>query len=176
MKLLSLITSASIVGIAASVDMSRYSARSGVDAGFQSFLKQLYASAEDPSSTTTFTNFFTRNGKLVVLRNTAVGSRQIIALKQELLPVAGNKHWNHLPNVTTVSSETSTMKTYQVLGVIETTFDRGNCSQAYYSTRFTVTKDASGSPHLIAHSGSLVAYDDYVVQPSKSPTNIPCGA
>lgn len=40
MKLLSLITSASIVGIAASVDMSRYSARSGVDAGFQSFLKQ----------------------------------------------------------------------------------------------------------------------------------------
>ena len=91
---------------------------------------RLYASAEDPSATSTFTDFFTTNGQLIVLENTATGSEKIIALKESLLPTAGNKHWNHLPNVTTVASETSAMKTYQVLGVIETTFDGGNCSQA----------------------------------------------
>jgi hypothetical protein len=51
-------------------------------------------------------------------------------LKEELLPIMGNKQWNHLPNVTTVDSETSAEKTYQVLGVIETRYDGGNCSQA----------------------------------------------
>ena len=91
---------------------------------------RLYASAEDPSATNKFTDFFTTDGQLIVLANTATGADQIVALKQELLPSAGNKHWNHLPNVTTVASETSAKKTYQVLGVIETTFDGGNCSQA----------------------------------------------
>ncbi|RMZ73585.1 fungal specific transcription [Pyrenophora seminiperda CCB06] len=175
MKFLSLITPACLLGIAASVDMSRYSAGSAVDVGFKPFLKELYASAEDPSATTKFTNFFTTDGQLIVLTNTATGSEQIIKLKEELLPPAGNKHWNHLPNVTTVASETSAKKTYQVLGVIETRFDGGNCSQAYYSSRFTVTKDTSGSPQLTPHTGSLVAYDDFIVSPSKSPTNIECG-
>ena len=40
MKLLSLITPVCLLGTAASVDMSRYSARSGVDVGFKSFLKE----------------------------------------------------------------------------------------------------------------------------------------
>ncbi|KNG52177.1 hypothetical protein DDE82_003582 [Stemphylium lycopersici] len=156
--------------------MSRYSTESGVDVGFKAFLKELYASAEDPSATKTFTDFFTTDGQLIVLANTATGADQIVALKQELLPSAGNKHWNHLPNVTTVASETSAKKTYQVLGVIETNFDGGNCSQAYYSSRFTVTKDASGSPQLTPHARSLVAYDDFIVNPSSSPTDIACGA
>ncbi|EFQ91650.1 hypothetical protein PTNB73_10104 [Pyrenophora teres f. teres] len=131
MKLISFLTPACLLGIAASVDMSRYTPKgSGVDVGFQSFLKELYASAEDPAATTTFTDFFTENGKLIVVENIAVGANEIIALKQALLPTAGTKHWNHLPNITTVSSETSAQKTYQVLGVIESRFDGGNCSQA----------------------------------------------
>ncbi|EUC26870.1 hypothetical protein COCCADRAFT_10357 [Bipolaris zeicola 26-R-13] len=176
MKLSSIIVPACFVGMAASVDMSLYSAGTGVDAAFKPFLQELYASAEDPAATTRFTNFFTVDGKLIVLENTATGAEQIVALKQALLPTAGNKHWDHLPNITTVSSETAAQKTYQVLGVIETTFDGGNCSLAYYSSRFTVTKGANGSPNLTPHSGSLVAYDDFVVSPSKSPTDIPCTA
>ncbi|KAI0619727.1 hypothetical protein TUN199_08270, partial [Pyrenophora tritici-repentis] len=167
----------------------------------------LYASAEDPASTTTFTDFFTKAemstsksswldsyrlqitdhslgratvheplyyGKLIVVENVASNPKDIIALKQELLPTAGTKHWNHLPNVTTVSSETSAQKTYEVLGIIESRFDGGNCSQAYYSSRFTVTKNTAGSPNLTPHSGSLVAYDDFVVSPMHSPTDIAC--
>ncbi|KAI4627665.1 uncharacterized protein J4E84_005501 [Alternaria hordeiaustralica] len=110
--------------------MTQYSTGSGVEVGFESFVKELYASAEDPSATSTFTDFFTPNGQLIVLENTATGSEEIVALKEELLPVAGNKLWNHLPNVTTVDSETTAEKTYQVLGVIETRYDGGNCSQA----------------------------------------------
>ncbi|USP75160.1 fungal specific transcription [Curvularia clavata] len=174
MKYLSLIAPACLFGMAASVDMSEYSAKAGVDAGFNPFLQALYASAEDPATTSTFTDFFTTDGQLIVLANTATGADKIIELKQELLPTMGNKHWNHIPNITTVDSETSTKKTYQVLGVIETRFDGGNCSQAYYSTRFTVTKDSTGAPQLTPHSGSLVAYDDFIVSPSHSPTDIAC--
>ncbi|PZD36281.1 hypothetical protein A1F97_08375 [Pyrenophora tritici-repentis] len=126
------------------------------------------------TSTTTFTDFFTKDGKLIVVENVASNPKDIIALKQELLPTAGTKHWNHLPNVTTVSSETSAQKTYEVLGIIESRFDGGNCSQAYYSSRFTVTKNTAGSPNLTPHSGSLVAYDDFVVSPMHSPTDIAC--
>lgn len=73
---------------------------------------------------------FTPDGQLIVLANTATGADAIIKLKQALLPPAGNKHWNHMPNVTTVDSQTTSRKTYKVLGVIETRFDGGNCSQA----------------------------------------------
>lgn len=73
---------------------------------------------------------FTPQGKLIVLENVATGPAAIVKLKQALLPTAGNKHWNHLPNITTVDSQTASQKTYKVLGVIETRFDGGNCSQA----------------------------------------------
>ncbi|CAI6334901.1 unnamed protein product [Periconia digitata] len=173
--LFSTITLASLVGLAASVDMSRYAADLGVESEFKDYLEELYVSAEDPSATTGFTNFFTIDGQLLVLGNTATGADEIQALKQELLPFSGEKHWNHFPNTTKVDSETSAQKTYQVLGVIETKFDGGNCSQAYYSTRFILTKDGSGSPQFITHAGNLVAYNDYIVDPPHTPTDIACG-
>lgn len=80
--------------------------------------------------TTGFTDFFTPAGRLIVLGNVATGPAEIVALKQELLPPAGTKHWNHRPNATTVADETAAAKTYQVLGIIESRFDGGNCSQA----------------------------------------------
>lgn len=77
-----------------------------------------------------FSDFFTINGQLIVRAIVATGADEIIALKQLLLPTAGNKHWNHRPNITTVDSETSTHKVFQVLGIIESTYNGGNCSQA----------------------------------------------
>lgn len=164
-----------LLGATLAVDMVRYAPAADVDAGFGSFLEELYTSAEDPSATDTFTDFFTPTGQLIVLANVATGADAIVDLKKALLPTVGTKHWNHLPNATTIDSETAGQKTYNVFGVIETRFDGGNCSKAYYSTRFTVTKDVeAGVAQLAPHSGTLVAYDDYVVEPSESPTHIAC--
>ncbi|TLD09721.1 hypothetical protein PspLS_11372 [Pyricularia sp. CBS 133598] len=175
MKINNVIASLSLLGAATAVEMTRYAAASDVEPAFEGYLKELYASAEDPKATNTFTDMFTPQGQLIVLGNTATGPQAIVKLKEALLPPAGNKHWNHLPNATTIDSQTASQKTYKVLGVIETRFDGGNCSQAYYSTRFTVTKDASGAVQLKPHTGNLVAYDDFIVEPAESPTHIPCG-
>ncbi|KAK8022970.1 hypothetical protein PG991_006851 [Apiospora marii] len=119
-----------LVGAAAAVNMSRYAPASDVEPAFATYLEELYSSAEDPSATNTFTDFFTPKGQLLVLGHVATGADAIVALKQQLLPAAGTKHWNHWPNATTVDSETAGQKTYQVLGVIETRYDGGSCSQA----------------------------------------------
>ncbi|KAK2035595.1 hypothetical protein LX32DRAFT_633349 [Colletotrichum zoysiae] len=164
-----------LLGSALGVDMSNYQAEAGVEASFKPFLQALYASAEDYQSTDTFTDFFVPDtGRLVVLEHDAQGAEAIIELKQALLPTTGTKHWNHLPNVTSVYSESATEKVYNVFGLIQSRFDGGNCSAAYYSSRFTVLKDSDGSVRNQPHTGSLVLYDDYVVNPSSSPTNIPC--
>ncbi|KAF7190151.1 hypothetical protein HII31_08482 [Pseudocercospora fuligena] len=174
MQLVPFVVAACLASLAKCVDMSLYSAGPGVEVRFKTYLQELYRSAEDPAATTDFTDFFTADGQLKVVTMVATGAEDIIALKQELLPVAGNKHWNHLPNVTTVDSETSTAKTYQVLGVIDTTYDGGNCSRAYYTSLFTVTKDDTGVAELTPHAGNLVTYDDVVVSPPVSPTDIAC--
>lgn len=97
----------------------------------ESHVGSLYASAEDYKSTDTFTDFFVpESGRLIVLENNAEGPAAIVKLKQALLPTTGQKHWNHLPNVTSVYTETATQKTYDVLGLIQTRFDGGNCSAA----------------------------------------------
>ncbi|WYZ35739.1 hypothetical protein EsH8_X_000386 [Colletotrichum jinshuiense] len=164
-----------LLGGVLGVDMSLYKAEEGVDASFEPFLQALYASAEDYTTTDTFTDFFIpETGRLVVLGNDAKGPEAIVALKQALLPTTGTKHWNHLPNVTTVYSDTATEKVYDVLGLIQSRFDGGNCSAAYYSSRFTVQKDSDGNVLNVPHSGSLAVYDDYIVFPEHSPTDIPC--
>ncbi|TEA11315.1 hypothetical protein C8034_v007576 [Colletotrichum sidae] len=164
-----------LLGAALGVDMAKYQPGSGVEAAFKPFLESLYAYAEDYKATDTFTDFFVPDtGRLVVLENQAQGPAAIVKLKQALLPTTGEKHWNHLPNATTVYSETAGQKVYNVYGVIQTRFDGGNCSIAYYSSRFTVLKDGKGAVRNTPHSGSLVLYDDYVVSPGESPTHIPC--
>ncbi|KAL0933445.1 uncharacterized protein CTRU02_212408 [Colletotrichum truncatum] len=164
-----------LISSAMGVDMSKYEAESGVDASFEPFLEALYASAEDYKATDTFTDYFVpETGRLVVLENVAQGPDAIVKLKEALLPPTGEKHWNHLPNVTSVYSESATEKIYNVLGVIQTRFDGGNCSAAYYSSRFTVKKDSDGNVLNQPHSGSLALYDDYIVSPAESPTHIPC--
>ncbi|EMF16086.1 uncharacterized protein SEPMUDRAFT_61626 [Sphaerulina musiva SO2202] len=174
MKFTSVLASACLFGIALSVDDSLYAPGPGVEPEFKAYLNELYYQAEQPPSTTEFTDFFTPDGKLIVRGIVATGAAEILALKQRLLPTAGNKHWNHIQNATTVDSESSTQKTYQVLGIIDTTYDGGNCSRAYYSSRFTVIKGAGGALDLSPRVKNLAAYDDFIIQPSVSPTDIPC--
>lgn len=65
------------------------------------------------------------------MTETAVGADEIVALKQALMPTDGSKIWNHVPNTTTVYSDSSaTEKVYEVFGAIQTTFTDGNCSEA----------------------------------------------
>jgi len=155
--------------------MKYYSASSDVEAAFKPFLERLYTAAEDPVSTTGFTDYFPSDGSLIVLKNIAVGATEILALKRELLPVDGSKHWDHFPNTTTLYSRTTTQTTYQVWGTIQTTYNGGNCSQAYYQSHFTVLKDpATGVPNFMPLSRNLKTYDDYVVSPDFSPTDIEC--
>lgn len=44
---------------------------------------------------------------------------------------------------------------------------------ASYRTHFTVSKSQDGV-RLATHSGSLLSYDDYLITPSVSPTEIAC--
>ncbi|KAK2627826.1 hypothetical protein QTJ16_002472 [Diplocarpon rosae] len=164
-----------LAGLINSLDMTSYSEGPDIDEGFKAYLTELYLMTEDPIVTTTFSDFFTTDGQLIVRATVATGSDEIIALKQRLLPTLGNKRWNHRPNVTTVDSESCTEKVFQVLGVIETSFKGGNCSQAYYSARFHVLKDASGALSMETHAGNLAVYHDFIVEPPVAPTNIACG-
>ena len=43
-----------------------------------------------------------------------------------------------------------------------------------YSSRFTVVKGAGGVLDLTPRVKNLAAYDDFVIQPLTSPTDIPC--
>ncbi|KAG6364678.1 hypothetical protein INS49_006282 [Diaporthe citri] len=156
--------------------MDLYQPSSEVESGFEGFLQALYAETEDAIATTSFTNFFTPQGALIVLGNKAVGVADIVALKEYLMPTDGSKIWDHFPNVTTVYSETDLDKTYAVEGVIETTYIAELTFYLYssYSSRFTVAKKNGDVPDLKSHSGSLITYDDLVVDPAYSPTSIPC--
>lgn len=79
-----------------------------------------------------------------------------------------------MPGAASVYETTSTTKTYDVQGNIQTTYDGGNCSSAAYSTHFTVALDTAGNPKFT--TGSLSLYDDYLIDPSVSPTSIECVA
>lgn len=45
---------------------------------------------------------------------------------------------------------------------------------ASYSTHFKVAKSSGGEVELAVRSGSLSLYDDFIIDPSQSPTHIPC--
>ncbi|KAM3413473.1 hypothetical protein BST61_g11595 [Cercospora zeina] len=154
--------------------MAAYVAGEGVDAGFKYYLDVLYSQAELSTATTSFTDFFVPNGRLIVLGKTATGAADILAFKQELLPPNGNKHWNHRPNVTTVAEDTSERKTFHVLGLIDTTYDGGNCSRAYYVSEFPLQKRSDGTLDFTTGKGNLIEYNDISVLPAQSPTDIPC--
>ncbi|KAL3428242.1 hypothetical protein PVAG01_01751 [Phlyctema vagabunda] len=142
--------------LAQAINMTFYNPQCDVDYVFGPFYEQLLKATEDPTSTSSMIDFFTPNGTLRALNNTARGPDQIIQLRQSLLPVDGSVQWNHYPNITFVSAETAVDKNYQVSGILHS-ITGGNCSTTYFSTRFTVTKnETTGIPSLGPHSGSLI--------------------
>ncbi|PPJ50667.1 hypothetical protein CBER1_05232 [Cercospora berteroae] len=174
MKCFSTLAAASLLGLATAVDMSGYVAGEGVDAEFKNYLDVLYYEAELSTATTGFTDFFIPNGKLIVRGRTATGSAAILAFKQQLMPPNGNKHWNHLPNITTVVEDSAERKTFHVLGLIDTTYDGRNCSRAYYVSEFPIQKKADGTIDFTPKKGNLIEYNDIDINPFVSPTDIPC--
>ncbi|PVH98872.1 hypothetical protein DM02DRAFT_530323 [Periconia macrospinosa] len=155
--------------------MAHYEAGQGVDAGWEAFVKEYYLTSEDKTSTDQFTNFWTTNGTMRLAGTSYQGYENMLAVKQFLLPVDGNKSWWHLINGSSIRDETADNKTFVQSIVVQTTYSPGNCSQAYGVAAFTVLKDASGKARLDPHSQSLSLYD-LSVSTTASPTDIACTA
>ncbi|OAL53611.1 hypothetical protein IQ07DRAFT_640661 [Pyrenochaeta sp. DS3sAY3a] len=151
------------------INMTFYNPQCGVDYAFGPFYEELLLQAETPTSTTEFTDFFTTNGSMIVMNNTSQGAEDILALRQALLPADGSVRWNHYPNITFVAEDTETTKTFQLSGILHV-IAAGNCSTTYFSTQFTVTKDAESKiPNLQVRTGSLVTYNGFRVEASVDP-------
>ncbi|GKT40478.1 uncharacterized protein ColSpa_00659 [Colletotrichum spaethianum] len=157
------------------VDMAPYKPAADVDATFAKFVEEYYLTSEDKDATTSFTNFWPADGKLIIAGRTFVGSSAMLGVKQSLLPPGGNKSWWHLIRGATVAGETEAEKTFVAEIVIQTTYIGGNCSQAYGNASFTILKDAQSTPRLEPHSESLSVYN-LTVSTTYSPTDIACSS
>ena len=67
---------------------------------------------------------------MILAGNEFDGYKNILAVKQKLLPEGGNKKWWHLIKTAAVAAETATDKTYLASMIVQTTYTPGNCSQA----------------------------------------------
>lgn len=121
------LSTAALVG---AVDMAPYKPDAGVDVAFTKFVEEYYLTSEDKSATTSFTNFWPADGRLIIAGNAFSGSAAMLAVKQNLLPPAGNKSWWHLIRGASVAGESDESKTFVADIVIQTTYVGGNCSQA----------------------------------------------
>ncbi|TDZ29779.1 hypothetical protein C8035_v004213 [Colletotrichum spinosum] len=157
------------------VDMKPYKPAPNVDAAFAKFVEEYYRTSEDKTATTAFTNFWPPDGELVVADIRVTGSRDILGIKQALLPLDQDKTWHHLIRGATVAGDTKESKTFVANIVIQTTYALDGCSQAYGNASFTILKDAEGVPRLTPHSESLSSYK-LAVSTVESPTNIPCSS
>ncbi|KAL2071331.1 hypothetical protein VTL71DRAFT_12566 [Oculimacula yallundae] len=163
-----------LLGAAQAVDMANYKAGSNVEAGFATFVKEWYRTSEEKASTTTYTDFWVPDtGSMILAGNKFVGYKDMLAIKQKLLPPNGNKAWWHLIKGSKISGETATDKTYVADIVIQTTFTPGNCSQATGAATFTILKDKAGVPTLKPHSKAVSLYN-LKVSDVNSPTNVAC--
>ncbi|KAK2038318.1 hypothetical protein LZ31DRAFT_533617 [Colletotrichum somersetense] len=161
--------------LVSAVSMELYKPAAGVDPAFAKFVEEYYLTSEDKEATTSFTNFWPPDGKLILAGRTFLGYSAMLSVKQELLPPAGNKSWWHLIRGATVADESETTKRYVADIVIQTTYVGGNCSQAYGNASFTILKDGQGIPRLEPHSESLSVYN-LDVSTTDSPTDIPCSS
>ncbi|KAH7159452.1 hypothetical protein B0J13DRAFT_616276 [Dactylonectria estremocensis] len=158
-------------GISQAISMVDYSPGCRVDREFGPWYFELLRNNEDPTTTSTYTDFFAPNGSLIVLGNVATGANAILSSRAAMLPADGSVQWNHFPNKTVVADESATEKTFHVYGVMQsvTTVD-GNCSTTYFQTLFTVSKDPiTHRANLTPQGGSLLAYDGFSIEPSEDP-------
>ncbi|KAK7413925.1 hypothetical protein QQX98_007192 [Neonectria punicea] len=161
-----------VLGGAQAISMIDYAPACGVNAEFGYWYSELLRNNEDPTTTTTYTNFYAPNGSLVVLGDTSTGADAILTARAAMLPSDGSIQWNHFPNTTTVAYESATEKTFQVAGIMQTvTVADGSCSTTDFRTLFTVTKNkATGKANLTPQGGSLLIYNGFFI----SPSDLPC--
>ncbi|KAF7554618.1 hypothetical protein G7Z17_g2763 [Cylindrodendrum hubeiense] len=156
------------------VSLVNYAPGCGVDAEFGSWYSELFIQNEDPTSTSSYTDFFAPNASFIILGDVATGPDAILRARGDMLPSDGSLQWNHIPNTTIVSAESATEKTFHVFGVLQTiTTANGTCTTTDYQTLLTVAKNTTtGAANLIPHSGSLLIIDAFIIDPSNAPCTI----
>ncbi|PBP21706.1 hypothetical protein BUE80_DR007596 [Diplocarpon rosae] len=159
--------------VAQAVNMTNYAPSPDVEEGFKEFVQFFYFTSESTTSTTSYTDFWPKDGRMILAGYEFQGVENILREKQKLLPRGGNKRWWHLIRGAVVKEETAANKTYAVDVVIQTTYIGGNCSEAYGNAAFTIFKDADGVPELEPFTGSMSLYN-LTVTPLTSPTTFPC--
>ncbi|OAL55145.1 hypothetical protein IQ07DRAFT_582685 [Pyrenochaeta sp. DS3sAY3a] len=161
----------SLLGVAQAVSMEDYSPSCDVEPDFAHWYSELLRNNETPNITTEYIQFFAPNGSLIVLGAVSTGAEAILASRRAMLPADGSVVWNHFPNTTTVASESSTEKVYQVSGVLEITIPAGgNCTATYFQTLFTLEKNETTKvPNLIPQNGGLLIYNGFSINASTTP-------
>ncbi|KAH7374481.1 hypothetical protein B0T11DRAFT_322619 [Plectosphaerella cucumerina] len=156
-------------GMVRAVSMIDYAPQCGVDPEFGPWYYELLRNNEDPTTTSSYTEFFAPNGSLVVLGSVATGADAILQARAGMLPADGSVQWNHFPNRTYVAEDTPTEKTYHLFGVMQTVIPaEGSCSTTYFQTLFTVAKNTTtGKAILEPQGGSLLTYDGIVITSSE---------
>ncbi|RGP70200.1 hypothetical protein FSPOR_4100 [Fusarium sporotrichioides] len=125
--------------------MVDYSPSCNVDPDFGPWYYELLRNNEDPTTTSSYTDFFARNGSLIVLGNEATGASAILQSRAAMLPADGSIQWN---TVTTAD---------------------GHCSTTYFQTLFTVAKAVNHRANLTPQGRSLLVYDGFSIEPSEDP-------
>ncbi|KPM45612.1 hypothetical protein AK830_g936 [Neonectria ditissima] len=121
-----------ILGGAHAISMEDYAPSAGVDVEFGHWYYELLRNNEDPTTTSTYTDFYAPNGSLIVLGDTATGAANILSARAAMLPIDGSVQWNHFPNTTVVAFESATEKVFEVTGVMQSiTVADGTCSTTY---------------------------------------------
>ncbi|EHA51740.1 hypothetical protein MCOR27_008110 [Pyricularia oryzae] len=165
-------------GAVAALDMSNYAPKPGVPAEFKPFYEALVGQADNMSATTSFTDFFTSTGRQTTLTLDCQGPAAILKCKQGFLPPDGSKTLSHFPNTTFVVSNNDTATVFEVQGRIEHNYVKGNCSQNYYKTQYTVLKTdqrVEAMANLTPKPEHQVTwYHDYFIDPPFVPNSVPC--
>ncbi|CAG8953960.1 hypothetical protein HYFRA_00009059 [Hymenoscyphus fraxineus] len=166
-----------LVAAAQAVDMKIYKETPDVDAGYRDFVEEYYATSEDATATTTYTDFWPSDdsGIMILAGSRFEGAKNISAVKQRLLPPNSGKSWWHILVGSSVKpgSETDKSKTFTTEMVVQTTYVGGNCSEALGHAEFTILKGEDGSLNLEPHKGGLGMYN-LTVSDTRSPTDVPC--
>ncbi|KAL6400748.1 hypothetical protein AUP68_16465 [Ilyonectria robusta] len=76
--------------------MVDYSPSCRVDPDFGPWYFELLRNNEDPTTTSTYTDFFAPNGSLIVLGSVATGANAILSARAAMLPADGSVQWNTL--------------------------------------------------------------------------------
>ncbi|KAH7245034.1 hypothetical protein BKA59DRAFT_454105 [Fusarium tricinctum] len=151
--------------MAHAINMTDYTPTCGTDREFKRWYSELLRAFEDPITTDSITDFFAPGGALILMGTHFTGADAILGARGAILPADGSIQWNHFPNITIVTSETPTNKSFEVTGVLQITLPaNASCSTTYYQTLFTVEKNlTTGRANLAPQGGSLIIYNGFSI-------------